>query len=603
VSNKSNPVPRRSHCPSPTNIPNGYYITDTDSDTPLALPVSKSGQYERGTIARYHCQEGYFMRTYQGQDTYRCLANGNWSPKVPPVCIKLEQNTFQDPLDEVMCPSPTPIPNTDFERMEGWLTSNGAIHGTVLEYSCSIGYRDSRTPCLPTRRTCHAGKWVGNMPACISFDFCERPPSISHGFMVTAPENVYRIWTEVYYDCHPGYQMKGTKSLKCHPTGCWTPNDLPQCIREDLIDSAWPDSDGGSLPLVISLVTVSTGLAVIALFTTSCLVVLCRRKGGAVPHPPGPAHWSTTVTVTPDCRTRQNGAGSAGGSGDHMIRRHEQDRMALIAFADGMQQVALPSYEEALRDHGSSHCNNNNTTYPLQSGNGDVHVAAQPNVVALPAETIIASSDLDLENSAISSGTAMSSMTVGSHILYACANSNAVAIPTSCTNTHPHYRQSRYSRPTGPRRSRQQQQPSRRADLNDDNSLAASSNWSGNRPSAHRSGRRGQATTNSLSSNGGSPRDHDALSDTVSHHSVSSAGVNWSGQRQTSQSASMRSGSAASVEGNGMPSILSKEPSESTLTTTESAGGGNSSQTPSCRALAGSLASFDTSSIVNTEGT
>ena len=174
------------------------------------------------------------MRTYQGQDTYRCMANGDWSPKVPPVCIKLEQTTFQDPLDEVMCPSPNPIPNTDFERMEGWLTSNGAIHGTVLEYSCSIGYRDSRTPCLPTRRTCHAGKWVGNMPACVPFDFCERPPSISHGFMVTAPENIYRIWTEIYYECHPGYKMKGTKSLKCHPTGCWTPNDLPHCVREDL---------------------------------------------------------------------------------------------------------------------------------------------------------------------------------------------------------------------------------------------------------------------------------------------------------------------------------------------------------------------------------
>ena len=161
-----------------------------------------------------------------------------------------------------------------------------------------------RTPCLPTRRTCHAGKWVGSIPACVPFDFCERPPSISHGFMATAPENVYRIWTEIFYECHPGYKMKGVKSLKCHPTGCWTPNDLPQCIREDLIDSGWSDTDSGSLPLVISLVTVSTGLAVIALFTTSCLVVLCRRKGGPVPHPSGPAHWSTTVTVTPDCRTR-----------------------------------------------------------------------------------------------------------------------------------------------------------------------------------------------------------------------------------------------------------------------------------------------------------
>ena len=32
---------------------------------------------------------------FTGQDTYRCMANGDWSPKVPPVCMKLEQNTFQ----------------------------------------------------------------------------------------------------------------------------------------------------------------------------------------------------------------------------------------------------------------------------------------------------------------------------------------------------------------------------------------------------------------------------------------------------------------------------------------------------------------------------
>ena len=40
-----------------------------------------------------------------------------------------------------MCPSPTAIPYADFERVEGWLTSNGAIHGTVLEYGCRVGYR------------------------------------------------------------------------------------------------------------------------------------------------------------------------------------------------------------------------------------------------------------------------------------------------------------------------------------------------------------------------------------------------------------------------------------------------------------------------------
>ena len=38
----------------------------------------------------------------------------------------------------------------------------------------------------------------------VPFDYCERPPSISHGFMSTPPESVYRILFEVIYECHPG---------------------------------------------------------------------------------------------------------------------------------------------------------------------------------------------------------------------------------------------------------------------------------------------------------------------------------------------------------------------------------------------------------------
>ena len=52
----------------------------------------------------------------------------------------MNQSVFQ-----VMCPSPTAIPYADFERVEGWLTSNGAIHGTVLEYGCRVGYRQDKS--------------------------------------------------------------------------------------------------------------------------------------------------------------------------------------------------------------------------------------------------------------------------------------------------------------------------------------------------------------------------------------------------------------------------------------------------------------------------
>ena len=152
-----------------------------------------------------------------------------------------------------MCPSPPSIPYADFERVEGWLTSNGAIHGTVLEYSCRVGFRDSRTPCLPTRRTCHAGKWIGMKPSCgkrlcrfipkhcvtflsppVPFDYCERPPSISHGFMKTPSENAYHVLSEVQYECQADFRMKGTGILKCYATGCWIPNDLPECIPKEL---------------------------------------------------------------------------------------------------------------------------------------------------------------------------------------------------------------------------------------------------------------------------------------------------------------------------------------------------------------------------------
>ena len=199
--------------------------------------------------------------------------------------------------------------------------------------------------------------------------------------------------------------------------------------------------------------------------------------------------------------------------------------------------------------------------------------------------------------------------TMASQMYYACANSNTATTSMACTNTHPHYRsQGRYhgssSRPNGPRsRSRQHHRSREPVVESDPPGLHAWPSTNGGRPSTASQSRNSAASSvggrrhagSSVSSAGGSPRDHDALSDTVSHHSVSSAGVpNWASQRQPSQTASIRSGSAASVENGSVhpPAILSKEPSENTLTTT----------TDSKRALAGSLASFDTSSIINTDG-
>ena len=78
------------------SISNGYFFTDRGSEAPLALPKVSGGkeQYERGTIARYHCKDGYTLSSFHGQEIYRCLSDGHWSPKVPPVCISMESSNI-----------------------------------------------------------------------------------------------------------------------------------------------------------------------------------------------------------------------------------------------------------------------------------------------------------------------------------------------------------------------------------------------------------------------------------------------------------------------------------------------------------------------------
>ena len=118
------------------------------------------------------------------------------------------------------------------------------------------------------------------------------------------------------------------------------------------------ESDQRHVPLFAALISLSIACAFVALITTVCLIVVCRRKSGPAAQPQGPAHWSTTVTVTPECRPRDllmagggthisghghlQGANGMGRSGARSAQGQqpttvEQDRMALIAFADGNQ--------------------------------------------------------------------------------------------------------------------------------------------------------------------------------------------------------------------------------------------------------------------------
>ena len=122
------------------------------------------------------------------------------------------------------------------------------------------------------------------------------------------------------------------------------------------------------------LLSVCGALLLVSVSTAVCGVLACRRK--RVPPPAGPAHWSTHVTVTPNCRGTggrdgndglsgigggrggggQGGAGleHSGGQASAALVASQQDRVALIAFAD-QEPVVLPSYEEALREASGNH--------------------------------------------------------------------------------------------------------------------------------------------------------------------------------------------------------------------------------------------------------
>ena len=70
-------------------------------------------------------------------------------------------------------------------------------------------FRDTILPCLPSRRTCHAGSWVGSLPSCAPFEFCPPVPRIQNGYLATPREGNYRLHSIIKYGCDRGFWMAG----------------------------------------------------------------------------------------------------------------------------------------------------------------------------------------------------------------------------------------------------------------------------------------------------------------------------------------------------------------------------------------------------------
>ncbi|XP_071094759.1 uncharacterized protein [Haliotis cracherodii] len=176
------PVPScsRVFCGSPPNINNG------------AL-VSVTGLYGSDS-ATYTCNTGY--STTQ-QQTVTCLSTGQWA--TPPSC------------SAPTCPPLPSILNGNFEVLKG----NDNAHGSVVRYSCIVGYDIIGVDTL----TCNQGVWSGNRPLCDKVK-CGLP-YVDHATL--SPSSGVYVNEDVTVSCDSGYQLSGPAKFKC---GIDTP---PQC--------------------------------------------------------------------------------------------------------------------------------------------------------------------------------------------------------------------------------------------------------------------------------------------------------------------------------------------------------------------------------------
>ncbi|KAK9693266.1 Sushi repeat (SCR repeat) [Popillia japonica] len=232
----------------------------------------------------------------------------------------------------ITCPSLPNVAHSVIKVISGFQVES-TLTSTEIEISCMPKYHNIKAPCRASRLKCIGGEWIGILPKCVISKECPPPPDVRHGtpFDINAARyevklQRYLINMQISYHCMPGYEMRGNEILTCS-SGCWTPSEPPTCqsVEEPYIES------NASGQIVISLVT---GTGVLLLLVVICLVIVCRRR----------KPLSRAVSIQPSL-PRPDLA-------DHAALLHHPDRLALIAFADGMQvgQPVLPTYEEAIRD-------------------------------------------------------------------------------------------------------------------------------------------------------------------------------------------------------------------------------------------------------------
>ncbi|XP_008191829.1 sushi, von Willebrand factor type A, EGF and pentraxin domain-containing protein 1 [Tribolium castaneum] len=316
-------------CPQPKEVANGYFVQE------------KGGEFEMNQVGQrlhFSCNSGYVL---VGTTVQQCLDDGTWSPKIPPVC---SLQTAEDPTD-LPCPAAPTVLHSTTTVIQGYQSKSLALAGTVIQIHCIHKYKNARAPCQPGKLRCMGGRWVGVKPICVQAHGCDPPPGVLYADIYNLSQELhdvaftskYPIKSQITYQCLPGYTLQGNEVFSCAQGGCWLPAEPPTCYRTPTNNYFLEVNSVNAV-----LISGATGAGVLGLLLVICLITVCRRR----------KPLSRAVPIAPPV-TRPD-------LGDHATLLHHPDRLALIPFADGMQneQACLPSYDEATRDRAPNPTSN-----------------------------------------------------------------------------------------------------------------------------------------------------------------------------------------------------------------------------------------------------
>ncbi|XP_019879167.2 sushi, von Willebrand factor type A, EGF and pentraxin domain-containing protein 1-like [Aethina tumida] len=165
-------------------------------------------------VAIVTCEEGYDL---DGKAQVECI-DGMWEDSIRPSCVK-------------RCSPPPYLKNGALE-IEGEKDDNGYYHKNALAtYTCGEGY--TLVPEESKYRVCEKGIWTGSVARC-SANSCPRPKDIMNGYYIMENDdpnerNNFYIGQRIHYKCNSGYSLVGYSVLQCLEGGIWSPNGAPHC--------------------------------------------------------------------------------------------------------------------------------------------------------------------------------------------------------------------------------------------------------------------------------------------------------------------------------------------------------------------------------------